>query len=122
MKTFEEFKSQYTKIRKDGSVRILSDYKEKFGDMTFEEAYEEEKNYIEKFIKRVEKRNQFEKFLINYGAKCEISNISESRYYYYNGVKYRFSSHIYPTGSMTNEIMKVVDLAADIHLIDNIVF
>jgi len=77
---------------------------------------------IAKIDEREAKIKRFENFLIEKGARCENSNISESRYYYYDGKKYRFSAHVYPTGSMTNEMLGVVDLAADTYLIDNINF
>ena len=90
--------------------------------MSFEEAYKEEEERINALLKRQEKIRAFEAFLVNKGARCEQSNVSESRYYSFNCKKYRFSGHVYPTGSMTNELLGVVDLAADPELIDNIVF
>jgi len=120
--TLRQFIKDYTTTRKDGSLRILRDYKEKFGAMPFEQAYEQEQARISKIAERRMRIQAFEEFLIQQGARCENSRISESRYYYYKGVKYRFSAHIYPTGSMTNEMLNIVDFAADIHLIDDISF
>ena len=122
MITFEQFVDRYTTTRKDGSIRILRDYKDRFGEMSFKEAYNSEVKRLQKIEERCTKIRAFEEFLIKNGVRCEQSKISESRYYTYNNVKYRFSGHVYPTGSMTNEMLGVIDLAADMHLIDNIIF
>lgn len=120
--TYDRFLDRYTKTRKDGSFRILAIFKDHFGNVSLEEAYESELKRIAKIDEREAKIRRFENFLIEKGARCENSNISESRYYYYDGKKYRFSAHVYPTGSMTDEVLGVVDLAADTYLIDTINF
>lgn len=95
-------------------------YIEIYGDVDFETSYKIYVSEIITHIKRVEKIQEFENFLIENNASEVKSNISESRYYNYNGMKYRFSSHIYPTGSMTND--NCIDLCADPYLIDTINF
>lgn len=120
--TTQELFRLFCQQNTNGRGRKERRYIETYGDIPFEEAfpiYLEEINIIKG---RFDKIRYFENFLIAQGCKCENSNISESRYYIYNGIKYRFSGHIYPTGSMTNELLKVVDLAADPELIDNIKF
>lgn len=96
-------------------------YIERYGDVPFEEAFIIYLQEINQFQELKDKINKFEKFLI---ANCERtqSNISESRYYYYKGIKYRFSSHVYPTGSMTDRTMGIIDLAADPELINEVEF
>lgn len=64
MISYETFLNQYTKKRKDGSVRILCDYKNKFGEMSFEEAYASEVNRINKISEFYKKIDAFEKFLL----------------------------------------------------------
>lgn len=120
--SFDAFVSQYTRKRKDGSVRILGDYKDRFGEMSFEDAYNSEIKRRQKIKDRSAKIRDFENFLMQHGARCEQSRISESRYYYHKGVKYRFSGHIYPTGSMTDDTLAVIDLAANPERIDDIIF
>lgn len=116
---FELFKKNNTKQR-DG-VTPNADFFRKYGnEATFESAFEVYMKSISEFTARYEKINKFEEFLISEGAQHQQSRISESRYYNYKGMKYRFSGHIYPTGSMTNDF--TIDLAAEPELIDNINF
>lgn len=91
-----------------------------YGDVTFDEAYPVYVAKIQGFFNLQDKIDKFENYLISIGVNCTQSNISESRYYFWNGIKYRFSSHVYPTGSMTSDIC--VDFAADKHLINSIEF
>ena len=117
--TIELLELEHTVIRR---IEALCDH-----ELDASEEVEAELAYYRQNVEyadkgRFDKIRDFENFLIAQGCKRENSNISESRYYIYNGVKYRFSGHIYPTGSMTNELLKVVDLAADPELIDNIKF
>ena len=74
------------------------------------------------FMERRNKINLFEKHLISINAQRTDSKVSESRYYSINGNKYRFSGHIYPTGSMTDLEMGIYDFAANPELIDQITF
>lgn len=97
-------------------------FKRDYNDMSFEEAFNIYINRIGRFKDAIEKVRRFENFLIKEGCDPIKSNVSESRYYFYKGIKYRFSGHVYPTGSMTNEILGIVDLAADPELINNINF
>ena len=85
-----------------------------------EEAFEQYYQEMCEYDKLCEKVNNFETFLLNQGITPVNSNISESRYYHFKGIKIRFSSHVYPTGSMTDRLMKVYDLCADKHLIDEV--
>lgn len=116
----ERFIQNNTKVKKDGTIRMLSCFRQKYGDMSIDEAFELFYAEAVGYMDLKKKVDEFEDFLRETGCNCVQSNISESRYYYWNGVKYRFSSHVYPTGSMTDEIMNVVDLAANPELIENI--
>lgn len=118
------FKLTYTKtVGKQGHERMKKNaaYRRTFGNISVIEAYAQFKAdhdaRMAKYEELANKISEFEKFLTDKNARCEQSKISESRYYYYNGKKYRFSNHIYPTGSMTNELLGIVDLCADIELI-----
>lgn len=112
---FNLFVKGYT--RKDGVTPTMS-YKEKYGEMSFEESFETHWKSCAAYMVLMNKIDRFENRLIALGAVRENSNISESRYYQYDGYKFRFSSHVYPTGSMTNELLKVYDFAADPELIN----
>ena len=121
------FKLKYTKIvGKQGHERMKKNaaYRRTFGNISVIEAYAQFKaEHDARMAKYEELENKianFEKYLISQNAKCVESSKSESRYYYYNGKKYRFSSHIYPTGTMTNELLGIVDLCADKELINEI--
>lgn len=85
-------------------------------------------NYSTYFL-RLEEAEQrieaFEQYLIDNDVKCSWSNndkhgcLSNSRYYFYNGITYRFSDHVHPSGSMTNVgwcdgmLLGKIDLFAD---------
>lgn len=122
----ERFIQNNTAIRKDGSVRMLACFKEKYGNMSLEEAFDQFYAEVTGFLSLKAKINEFEKFLFNehLAGRCQFqqSAKSESKYYTWNGVKYRFGSHVYPTGSMTDSLLKVVDLVADPELINEIQF
>lgn len=118
------FKLKYTKIvGKQGHERMKKNaaYRRTFGNISVIEAYAQFKaEHDARMAKYNELENKiaaFEKFLESENASYQQSNKSESRYYTYNGKKYRFSAHVYPTGSMTNELLGVVDLCADKELI-----
>lgn len=117
---FELFILNNTKGR-DG-INPNADYIRIYGNLPFEEAFEIYLSNVNSFVCLKGKIDKFENFLIANNAKVTHSNISESRYYFYNGIKYRFSDHVYPTGSMTDRILGVVDLAADPELINEIKF
>lgn len=117
---FELFILSNTKAR-DGITKNAAFYRT-YGDVSFEEAFEVYLPSINEYLAIKEKIARFEKFLISNGIEREQSGRSESRYYIYKGIKYRFSSHIYPTGSMTNEMLGIVDFAADPELINEIKF
>ena len=114
--TFERFKKIFTNRAGKPERRFI----EQYGDVSFEEAYPLYVERITAMFSTKDKIDAFEKFLRSQGVECKQSNVSESRYYYYNGMKYRFSSHIYPTGSMTSEYC--VYFAADPELIHTIKF
>lgn len=116
--SFRTFRSNFI----NGAGNLEWRFKEIFGDISLPEAYSIWVEENERREIRNNKIDDFELFLRMEGLEPQNSNISESRYYYYNGIKYRFSGHVYPTGSMTNEILGVVDLAADPHLIDDVKF
>jgi len=122
--TLHTFKLKYTKtVGKQGHERMKKNaaYRRAFGNMSVLEAYAQFKaEHDARMAKYEELKNKianFEKYLISQNARFVQSNKSESRYYTYNGKKYRFSAHVYPTGSMTNELLGVVDLCADEELI-----
>lgn len=116
--TFERFAKQNTKSQ--NGVDVNGAFIAKFGKITLKEAFIIEHKRLSLIFGYFDKINLFEDFLINSDIKSVESNVSESRYYFYNGVKYRFSNHIYPTGSMTSDLC--VDLCADPFLIENINF
>lgn len=114
--SFDLFKRTFT----NGAGRRDRRFIERFGDVEFEAAYPIYVSQISVFFETKNRIDAFEKHLINLGVEPTFSNISESRYYYYNGMKYRFSAHVYPTGSMTNE--NCIDFAADPEEINKISF
>lgn len=125
--TLYTFKLTYTKTGgKQGHERMKKNtkYRRTFGNMPVVQAYAQYKAEhdarMERYEELARKIANFEKYLIENNAHFVQSNKSESRYYTYNGKKYRFSNHVYPTGSMTNELLGVVDLCADNYLIDEI--
>lgn len=113
--------------RRDKAVtRRNAKYYETFGReinivQAFEKFFGEYVIEITQHLKWCEKIDAFEKFLIKNGCQCKQSNISESRYYTYNYITYRFSGHIYPTGSMTRN-GQMVDFAANPWLIEEVDF
>lgn len=114
--TLQLFTRTFSKSNGKADRRFI----EKYGNVTFEEAYPLYLEMCFGVLGRAKKIDAFEKHLRNIGAKMQQSNISESRYYYLNGMKYRFSSHVYPTGSMTSEMC--IDFAANPEMIDTITF
>jgi hypothetical protein len=116
--TLDQFAKQVTR-NMDG-IKVNSAFKARYGSISILEAYNirlQELSVIYGYFSKIE---EFEKFLINSNVNVVNSNVSESRYYFYNGIKYRFSNHVYPTGSMTSDFC--VDLCADPHLIENVTF
>lgn len=77
-------------------------------------------DYVSVAIENFKKCERFENFLITNGANVSQSNVSESRYYRWQGYTWRFSSHVYPTGSMTDDILCKIDLAADVRFLNQI--
>lgn len=126
MLTFEQFINQYTIVNeKKGCCRIKVDFFDRYGKTTLPKAYAAYVEQVSEYMGYREKIKRFEAFLKEQGVEDVQSNISESRYYFYNGVKYRFSAHVYPTGTMTQkwgEQYVVVDFAADPELIETINF
>lgn len=122
--TLHTFKLKYTKtVGKQGHERMKknADYRRTFGNIPVMQAYAQFKAEhdarMAKYEELEKKISAFEKFLESENAGYQQSNKSESRYYYYKGNKYRFSSHVYPTGSMTDYTLGVYDLCADKELI-----
>jgi hypothetical protein len=114
--SFERFCKTFT----NGVGRKEKRFIDTYGDVSFEQAYPlylEKIGYYDSLRKKI---NNFEQFLISQGVEGVQSKVSESTYYNWGGKKYRFSNHIYPTGSMTNDF--TVDLCADPHLINEINF
>lgn len=118
------FKQNYTKVvGKEGHRKTKKNtkYRREFGNMPIMQAYAqfkaEQDARMKKYNELANKIANFEQYLIANNAHFEQSKRSESRYYTYNGKKYRFSAHVYPTGSMTNELLGVIDLCADEELI-----
>ena len=114
---YKAFVRRNTNLR---NGRILKCYREKYGDMPFEEAFDIEYKRIEEYLELRKKVEGLEQYLLNKGIVPTNSNISESRYYYFGGCKLRFSAHIYPTGSMTDKLLNVYDLCAEPNLIDEV--
>lgn len=113
--TIKQFKKTFT----NGAGKKERRFYEMFGDISFEEAYPKYINYLVGVIATAAKISAFENKLRAMGVRENQSNISESRYYTYNGIKYRFSTHIHPTGSMTSD--SCIDFAANPELIHNII-
>ncbi len=120
---YKSFRGQYLR---SGTDTPNAKMRAEFGDMSVEEAREK---FVSDFVVRIfggqerdKKIRAFEDYLLRQGIEPHQSGKSESRYYYYNGVKYRFSGHLHPSGSMTDSTFNVVDFAADPHLIDGVEF
>lgn len=120
--TTQELFKLFCRNNTNGAGRKERRYIQRYGDISFEEAFPVYLAEMADITGIMDKVKKFEQFLIDKGIECTQSNISESRYYSYNGIKYRFSSHVYPTGSMTDKILGVIDLAADPELINEINF
>lgn len=119
--TREQYYNLFVKLNTNfNNGKILKCYRDKYGEMPMEEAFEQYYQEMCEYDKLCEKVDNFETFLLNQGITPVRSNISESRYYHFKGIKIRFSSHVYPTGSMTDRLMNVYDLCADKHLIDEV--
>lgn len=119
--TREEYYKLFVKNNTNrNNGKILKCYKEKYGDMPMEEAFEQHYQSICEYEKLCERVDNLETYLLNQNITPVRSNISESRYYHFKGLKLRFSSHVYPTGSMTDRLMNVYDLCADKHLVDEV--
>lgn len=114
--SFELFKKTFSKASGKPENRFV----EKYGNVSFEDAYPVYVAEIEGVFLTASKIKDFELFLIGQGVATTQSNVSESRYYIFGGVKYRFSAHVYPTGSMTSDTC--VDFAADPEMIHTIVY
>lgn len=114
--SFEQFTKTMTNSKGLPERRFIAQY----GNVSFEEAYPVYLSFIMDMFSTADKITAFENHLIALGLASTNSNISESRYYSYNGIKYRFSNHVYPTGSMTSD--SCVDFAANPELINNIKF
>ena len=112
--------AQFTKSMTNGIGKPERRFIEAYGNVSFEEAYPVYVAGIVELFSVHDKIAAFETYLINKGVSEAQSNISESRYYNYNGIKYRFSTHIYPTGSMTSEFC--IDFAANPELINTVKF
>lgn len=111
-------------IRPNGkpNLRAREEYEGLDGEALHDAVVSAEIERLTILIRRERKIEAFEKYLKSVGANENQSSKSESRYYSLNGVAYRFSGHIHPSGSMTNFVMNKIDLAAEPHLIDNIDF
>lgn len=124
MLTLDQFINNYIIVNeKKGVCRIKVDFFDRWGNTSFPKAYAVYVAEVSEQMGYRTKIKAFETFLKEQGVAEVQSNISESRYYFYNGVKYRFSAHIYPTGSMTQHYegnYTVIDFAADPQLIDTI--
>lgn len=118
--TTERLFELFCKQNTNGVGRKERRYIERYGDVPFEDAFVIYLKEINQYKELKDKIAKFEQFLIDNDAERIQSNVSESRYYRYNGIKYRFSSHTYPTGSMTDKTMGVIDLAADPELINEV--
>lgn len=114
--SFELFKKTFT----NGIGKPDWTFRRDYGNMSFEEAYPLYVERVKKIFETRDKIRKFESYLRDLRVEEVQSNISESRYYRYNGIKYRFSAHVHPIGSMTSETC--VDFAADPHLIHEIEF
>ena len=127
MMTLEQFRNQYIVVNeKKGCCRIKVDFFDRYGNTSFPKAYANYVEHVSEVLGYKEKIKRFENFLREQGVMETQSNISESRYYFYNGVKYRFSSHVYPTGSMTQKYEDgqywIIDFAANPELIETVKF
>lgn len=112
---FELFVKRSTRKTKEGTVVTNSDFKKEFGDISVEDAW---KNHeLPRLIAIDAMRNRYEalrKFFylekMQGRATMQQSNVSESEYYKWNGWEFRFSGHRHPTGSMTNDLLHIIDM------------
>ena len=125
----KEFDRRYVITKKDGTQRIQAGMRDKYGTRDIDEAFNkwksDERARLRTIHERNEKIHRFEQFLHDHAERIQQSNISRSTYYQYKGTEYRFSNHVYPTGSMTQRNYdgkgySKVDFAADMDLIDEI--
>ena len=111
-------------IRPNGkpNLRAREEYEGLDGEALHDVVVNAEIKRLTTLFNREKKITAFEEYLESVGANVNHSSKSESRYYNFDGVVYRFSGHIHPGGSMTNFDMNKIDLTAEPHLIDNIDF
>lgn len=112
---FTLFVQRNTRKLKDGSIATTTDFRNKYGDITVEDAWSNHE--LPRLIKIDAEHNKIEalkKFFhaekLAGRAKMQQSNQSESEYYKWNGWEFRFSGHRYPTGSMTNDLLHIIDM------------
>lgn len=113
----QSFIERITVKKKDGTRRLLSSFRKEYGnDPDIEKIWQEvEIPRLKKIQLKTLLTTKFEQFLkkeVEAGrARVEQSKQSESRYYRWNGADFRFSSHVYPTGSMTqHHVLNIYDM------------
>lgn len=114
MTAYEIFTRQYTKIDKQGQRVPNYDFRQRFGEISIDAAWEIEQKRLDDLKKQLEQKRLLHEFFRNEAragrAKLQCSRVSESEYYRWNGHEFRFSGHRYPTGSMTNEFLNIIDM------------
>jgi hypothetical protein len=116
-------KEWYTKMFKITCINGAGNLEKRFEEIGVTDV-ESFTLYIEGIDETHRLISSFKNFLLANGQYSR-SNISESEYIHYNGCCFRFSGHVYPTGSMTQLAgegegwmgYKKVDFAADPKLI-----
>lgn len=114
MTAYEIFTRQYTKIDKQGQRVPNYDFRQRFGEISIDAAWEIEQKRLEDLRKKLEREHILHDFFRNEvkegRARLQRSRVSESEYYHWYGHEFRFSAHRYPTGSMTNELLGIIDM------------
>jgi len=120
----ESFERGFVHEKRDGSRRLLAAARERYGTNDMDEAFEKYKQEHLELHRQHEKIRSLEKFLRENATQISKSRQSQSTYYYYKGTTYRFSDHVYPTGSMTRRwpdgTFDKVDLTVEPYLIDEV--
>lgn len=120
---YDRFVKNNTVLKKDGTRRLSKAFRDKYGENAdLKEIWQTiEIPRLDNLYKEEELLRRFESFLkkqvANGKAQVQYNKQSESRYYQWKQAVFRFSSHRYPTGSMTRDgVIREYDMT-DSHII-----
>jgi hypothetical protein len=101
----------FCKLNLNSFDRADWNFRKKYGNVDFETAYE---LYLSEMMFKArcnERIEEFKNFLISGGYPVSYSHLSNSVYFTYNSIKYRFSDHAHPLGSLS--YTTTIDLYTD---------